>query len=279
MFDPRIAPEWPKEVIDALDDLRQGDVIPWPVDTAYVTTDENVLYGGQDGEIAPSTGAQFAVALEPSPELAVITSQTCDIDEQGLPRRKPWIQYAPLVKASDAPRRGLSTWPLDGPELPAGEWYVDLRIEGCAEKNVLVGLKPIRGFSSEEKADAFGHHLGHLRARPALANRLVETVTEHLRQYRKAATKGQRNAMMREVVEVRLDITDGSRMKPHAVRLVVLHQAKPTDAMREWFEEWYDAARPDAAAVDIELHAVHHVDASRLEYVGIKDLIILNLSG
>jgi hypothetical protein len=40
---------------------------------------------------------QFAVALEPAPELAVITSQTCDIDEQGLPRRKPWIQCARLV--------------------------------------------------------------------------------------------------------------------------------------------------------------------------------------
>lgn len=279
MFDRRIVPEWPEEVIGALDDLRQGDVIPWPADTAYVTTDQHVLYGEQESEAGQSTGERFAVALEPAPELAVITSQTCDIDEQGLPRRKPWIQYAPLVKVSEAPRRGLNTWPLDGLQLPAGEWYADLRIEGCAEKNVLVGLTSVRGFSSEEKADAFGRHLGHLRARPALANHLVETVTEHLRQYRKATTKGHRNAMRREVVEVRLDITDGSRMKPHAARLVVLHRAEPTKAMRKWFDEWYDAARADAAAVDIELHAVHHVDASRLEYVAIKDLIVLDLSG
>jgi hypothetical protein len=279
VFDARIAPEWPKQVIDAVEDLRQGDVIPWPADTAYVTTDQHVLYGEPVPETALSTGAQFAVALEPAPELAVITTQTCDIDEQGLPRRKPWIQYAPLAEASDAPRRGLSTWPLDGPELPDGDWYADLRIEGCAEKNVLVGLSLIRGFSSEEKADAFGRHLGHLRARPALANHLVETVTEHLRQFRKAATNGQRKAMRREFVEVRLDITDGSRMKPHAVRLVVLHKAVPTDAMKAWFDEWYDTARPDAAAVGIELHAVHHLDASRLEYVAVKDLIVLDLSG
>ncbi len=85
--------------------------------------------------------------------------------------------------------------------------------------------------------------------------------------------------MRREVIEVRLDITDGTRLKPHAVRLVVLHRAEPTDAMTAWFEEWYDAARPDAAAADIELHAVHHVDASRLDYVAVKDLLILDLSG
>jgi hypothetical protein len=279
VFDRRIAPEWPKEVIDALEDLRQGDVIPWSADTAYVTTDQHVLYGDQEGEAGQSAGEQFAVALEPAPELAVITSQTCDIDEAGLPRRKPWIQYAPLVKTSDTPRRGLATWPLDGPELPNGGWYADLRIEGCAEKNVLVGLRPIRGFSSEEKAEAFGLHLGHLRARPTLAIHLVETVSEHLRQYRKAATESQRKAMRREVVEVRLDITDGTRLMPHAVRLVVLHRGEPTDAMKAWFEEWYDVARPDAVAAHIELHAVHHVDASQLDYVAVKDLLILDLSG
>jgi hypothetical protein len=144
---------------------------------------------------------------------------------------------------------------------------------------VLVGLSPIRGFSSEEKAEAFGTHLGHLRARPTLANHLVETVTEHLRQYRKAATNGQRNTMRREVIEVRLDITDGTRLKPYAVRLVVLHRGEPTDVMKAWFEEWYDAARPVAAAANIELHAVHHMDASRLDYVTVKSLLILDLSG
>jgi hypothetical protein len=101
---------------------------------------------------------------------------------------------------------------------------------------VLIGLTPVRGFSSEEKADAFGRHLGHLRARPALANHLVETVTEHLRQYRKASTSGRRKAMRREVAEVRLDITDGTRMKPHAVRIVVLHNGEPSDEMKTWFE-------------------------------------------
>lgn len=279
MFDARIRPDWPKEVVDALNDLRLGDVIPWPADTAYVTTDQHVLYGDSAQEEGAPAGTQFIVALEPAPELAVITSQTCDIDEQGTTRRKPWIQYAPLIRASDAPRRGLNTWPLDGGALPEGDWYADLRIEGCAEKSILVGLTPIRGFSSEEKADAFGRHLGHLRARPALANHLVETVSEHLRQHRKAATGGQRKMMAREVAEVRLDITRGSRMKPQAVRVVVLHNAEPAPAMKTWFDEWYDVARPEAAAKGIELHAVHHVNASQLDYLAVKDLIVLDLSG
>ena len=60
-------------------------MIPWPPDTAYVTTDRHVLYGDQpDGE---TTGEHELAVLDPPPEYAVITSQTCDIDEQGLPRR------------------------------------------------------------------------------------------------------------------------------------------------------------------------------------------------
>jgi hypothetical protein len=279
VFDSRINPDWPKEVIDALGDLRQGDVIPWPADTAYITTDEHVLYGETPAGDELPTGAQFAIALDPAPQLAVITSQTCDIDEQGLPRRKPWIQYAPMFRTIDAPRRGLYTWPLGGEQLPDGEWYADLRIEGSAEKNVLVGVEPIRGFSTEADADAFGRHLGHLRSRPALANHLVETITEHLRQFRKDTTEGKRKRFRREVVEVRLDITDGSRMEPHAVRIVVLHKGDATVEMQEWFGEWYDDARHEAAGKGIELHAVHHVNARELDYVAIKDLLILDLSG
>jgi hypothetical protein len=45
------------------------------------------------------------------------------------------------------------------------------------------------------------------------------------------------------VVEVRLDSTDATRLKPHAVRLVVLHQAEPTGAVKVWFDDWYDVAR------------------------------------
>jgi hypothetical protein len=100
VLDARIIDPWPQEVVDALNDLRQGDVIPWPPDTAYVTTDRHILYGDQPEGDTDATGAQELVALDPAPELAVITSQTCDIDEEGRPRRKPWILYAPLFKAS-----------------------------------------------------------------------------------------------------------------------------------------------------------------------------------
>lgn len=279
MFDARIIDPWPKDVVEALDDLRQGDVIPWPPDTAYVTTDRHVLYGDQPDDNAETTGEQELAALDPAPELAVITSQTCDIDEQGLPRRKPWIQYAPLFKVSEDTRLGLTTFELDGPDLPDGEWYADLRIEGCAEKSILAGMTPIRGFATERDADRFGEHLGHLRARPALANHLIDTVTEHLRQYRKNASKGKRNMLKREIAEVRLDIQDGSRMEPHAVRLVALHSGEPRDETKEWFAEWFDAAREAAAAAEIELHAVHHVDATALDYPAIKDSVIVDLSG
>lgn len=277
MFDARISTHWPREVLDALDDLRQGDVVPWPADSAYVTADRFVLYGEQPDDA--STGELLLAALDPAPQLAVITSQTCDIDEQRRPRRKPWIQYAPLVDDANAPRRGLNTWALDGPGLPSGDWYVDLRIECCAEKNVLVGMGRTRGFATEAAADAFGRHLGYLRSRPALANILVETVTDHLRQHRKAAANSAKRMLKRSIVEVRLHIQDGSRMEPRAVRLVAMHEGPPTDAAREWFGTWWDAARPAAEREGIELHAVHHVDARELDYPAVKDLLVVDISG
>lgn len=279
MFDARIIDPWPEQVTDALKDLRQGDVIPWPTDTAYITTDRHVLYGELPGEGVPSTGQQETMALDPAPELAVITSQTCDIDEQGLPRRKPWFQYAPLVRESELASRGLYIVELDGPDLPAGRWCADLRFEGCAEKNVLVGAMSIRGFATEADADRFGQRLGHLRARPALANHLVETVTEHLRQHRKAASKGKRRALKRAVEEVRLDIQDGSRMKPYAVRVVVLHRGDPAQDVKDWFDDWYDSARVATTAAGIQMHAVQHVNALQLDYPAVKHLVVLDLSG
>ena len=239
-----------------------------------------MLYGEQPEPDADTTGQQELVALDPPPELAVITTQTCDVDEQGEIRRKPWIQYAPLFKVAENSRPGgLNTFALDGPDLPAGEWYVDLRFEGSAEKNVMVGVQAVRGFDTEAAADRFGHHLGHLRARPALANHLVETVTEHLRQFRKNTTSGKRKRLRREVAEVRLDIQDGTRMKPRAVRIVVLHTGEPSEATMEWFGEWWDEARVAAKATDIELHAVLHLDATKLDYLAIKDLVIIDISG
>jgi hypothetical protein len=109
VFDGRIIDPWPTEVVEALDDLRQGDVIPWPIDTAYVTTDRFVLYGQQPEPDAQSSGEQELVALDPPPELAVITTQTCDVDEQGHIRRKPWIQYAPCSRRRRTRASGACT--------------------------------------------------------------------------------------------------------------------------------------------------------------------------
>lgn len=277
MFDARISQDWPDAVVKATAEFRQGDVIPWPPDTAYVATSQHTLYG--DADDSDADAGQFLVALDPAPAWAVITSQTCDLDEPVSPGRKPWFQYAPVLNADDGGRKGLFTWQLHGGDLPKGDWYADLRFEGIAEKTLLVGVTPIRGFASEADAVQFGRHLGHLRARPAFSNHLVETVTEHLRQYRKRSSDSARRRIRREVTEIRLDITDGSRLEPRAVRVVVLHRATPTAEAVEWFGRWFDTSRSRALAVGIELHAVRHLNASELDYHEIKDLAVLDISG
>lgn len=279
VFDARISQDWPDAVVEATAAFRQGDVFPWPAGTAYVADSTLIIYGQADDESGDDTDEQFLVALDPPPAWAVITTQTCDLDEQLSPGRKPWFQYAPVLRTEDRGGSGLFAWSLNGDDLPTGEWYADLRFEGVAEKTILAGLTPVRGFASESDAIAFGRHLGHLRARPAFANRLVEAVTEHLRQFRKNSSEGIRKRTRREITEVRLDITDGSRLDPKAVRLVVLHGTTPTPETVDWFGKWFDAARPGALAVGIELHAVRHVNASGLDYHEIKDLAIIDISG
>lgn len=275
--DERINQPWAKEVHDALTDLRQGDVIPWPADSSYVTSDRHVLIGDEEEE---PTGEQFLAAVEPAPQLAIITTQTCDVDEQGRPCRKPWFQFAPVFNAEEADGRGRHTFALDGPELPKGDWHADLRIECAAEKNILVGAVALRGFATEVRADQFGWHLGHLRTRPALANHLIDNVTEHLRQYRKAASKGMRTKIREQVPVVLLDIQKGSRMAPHAVRIVAVHDGPPAGEVTEWFGGWYDAARPTARGVGIELHAVHHVDGRSTDYFALSTgLLPVDMSG
>lgn len=279
VFDARISRVWPDAVVEVTAAVRQGDVFPWPTDTAYVATSSLTIYGQPDDGGDDDADEQFLAALDPPPAWAVITTQTCDLDEQLSPGRKPWFQYAPVLRTEDRGGSGLFAWPLNGPDLPSGEWYADLRFEGVAEKTILVGSTPIRGFAEEREAVAFGRHLGHLRARPAFANHLVEAVTEHLRQFRKGSSDGIRKRTRREVTEVRIDVTDGSRLDPKAVRLVVLHRATPTEETVDWFGKWFDAARPGALEAGIELHAVRHVNASELDYHEIKDLAIIDISG
>ena len=50
-----------------------------------------------------------------------------------------------------------------------------------------------------------------------------------------------------------------------AVRLHVICAGEPSDRVREWFNEWEDNARAQAADVGITLHTTRHHDARSMD--------------
>jgi hypothetical protein len=275
VINEHIREPWPEDVRQTLSEFRQGDVVEAPPffyvhggairlweppedeDEDDAAGDEFVAFASQVEELHP----------DDAPPLGIITSQTCDLDEQGMPTQV-WFQVSPVYRIPDDGReaeRLLSkqyTIELDGPELPDGRWLADLRIELPIEKSWLIARRPMRGFSSEDQAEAFGRKIGRRRARPALANRLVDTVTGLVRARKQVRSPGSLKRLTREiwaedVYRIMLDIEGGTRLEPIAVRLHVVCRGDPTERAQEWFADWEDEARKAAGDAGIELHATH----------------------
>ncbi|HEX8103573.1 MAG TPA: hypothetical protein VF533_13235 [Solirubrobacteraceae bacterium] len=288
MIDKHIKRPWPDEVKKALSDIRQGDVVEAPP-FFYAHGGKirlwDVPVDDEDGESPDGDGEldDKSEADEPesrveeifpadAPPFGIITSQTCDLDEQGPKPSNVWFQVSPVYpvpKNADEANRLLnkqSTVKLNGPGMPPGEWIADLRIELPVEKSWLVKKKRVRGFDSEAEAERFGLKLGRRRARPALANELVEHITGSLRQRKGIKKPADARKLAREVwkddvYRVLLAIEAGTRLKPTAVKLHVVCQGTPTERAKEWFGGWEDEARHAAATVGIELHMTGFHDA------------------
>jgi hypothetical protein len=279
VIDPYIRQPWPDEVREVLTEFRQADVVKGPpffyahggaIRLWEVPADED-----DDPDEDELISQVEELHPDDGPELGIITTQTCDLDEQGKPTQV-WFQVAPVfpvpVDPADAERLLGKQYrvELDGPDLPPGRWMADLRIEVPIEKSWLVGHTPMRGFDSEEKAEWFGRKIGRRRARPALANKLVDTVTGLLRERKQVKKPKALKTLTREiwnddVYRVMLEIESGTRLEPVAVRLHVICDGEPTQRAEAWFGEWEDQARHVAAAVGIELHATHLHDAREVD--------------
>jgi hypothetical protein len=251
VIDRHIRGPWPENVTEALRRFKQGDLIRRPP-FFYGVSSGSRIWGvaeEEDGADDPANDGSHVDELHPeeSPEFGIITTQTCDLSEQGRPTQ-PWFQVSPVYRLegqSEEQERLLSkayTAELTGPDLPDGRWVADLRIEVPLEKTVLVGRHPIAGFATEQEADDFGRRLGVRRARAALADELVKAVIRLIGK-RKRNNRARAAAVWSEIYKLGLQIEEGSRMKPTAVRLHVISAGEPSDLVTEWFEAWEDRAR------------------------------------
>jgi hypothetical protein len=197
VIDRHLERRWPPEVTQALDRFKQGDLIERPP-FFFGAPPEPRIWDVGEVDDDPAGDASQINELHPDdgPPFGVITTQTCDLAEQGPPTQ-PWFQVSPVYALEgDAASQAESLRKnyiiaLTGSGLGAGTWVADLRIELPLEKTFLAGRIPICGFETEDEAEGFGRALGERRARAALANDLVESITGLLRR-RKANNKSAR---------------------------------------------------------------------------------------
>jgi hypothetical protein len=281
LIEQHLRDPWPADVVETLARFKLGDLIEKPP-FFYGVRPGTRLWGAGDEEGLEDPDGSQVDELHPdeSPDYGIITTQTCDLSEQGPPRQ-PWFQVSPVYSLDEGDSGGLLTKgyivELTPPDLPGGRWVADLRIEQPLEKTVLLGREPIAGFATEREADDFGVRLGVRRARAALADGLVKNVIRLIGR-RKRNNKPRAAAVWSELYKLGLQIEEGSRTAPTAVRLHVICSDEPSALVKQWFAAWEDRAREEAAKVGITLLTTAYHDSRSMDIKLADRLIDLSVS-
>ena len=97
MIDQHIKRPWPREVLEALRLFKQGDLIDKPPFFYAALPPLEIFDAGGLIDEEPQV-----VELHPddAPPYGIITTQTCDLDEQGEPSQ-PWLQVSPVYEVEE----------------------------------------------------------------------------------------------------------------------------------------------------------------------------------
>ncbi len=260
MIDAGVRHPWPQDVREALARFKQGDLIERPPFFYYAAL-RRPLWGTEEADEVEE-GEEFDVVdlggPDAGPPYGIITTQTCDLNEERRDPLHPWFQIAPVYKLVgtldevEATLQRQYLFKLHAPVLTEGTWVADLRIEVPLEKSVLVGKEPIEAFDSEAGYIAFAARIGRRRDRAALASELVDAVAKSLSR-RRRNNRNRFDRIFQSVQSVRLDINEGSRLRPVAAQVYIVTRGPISDEDMEWFESWWDTARQEAEGHDIRL--------------------------
>lgn len=299
MIDGSLNRPWPQDVQDALEKFKQGHLVEQPpflyaADLArplHALTAETARQDQDAGEEI-TAGELLCCEAEPDscPPFGIITTQTCDIAEQGTPAQ-PWLQVAPVYQPH---HEGDGPFPfkayfaeLDAPTFAGALWIADLRLEVPVEKSVLAGREPIEAFATEQGYLEFADRLGRRRARAALADALDRSIVNHLRRRLGRNQAGAQQART-WTYGLRIRIVEGERLTPAVAQLYVVlsgprvvaaddeREAVPDDVV-SWYESWWDTASERAGATGIRLLRNEYLDAGRVEVELYDRLIELDI--
>jgi len=273
MIQKGLGKPWPDEVQPAAQPFLQGHLIERPP-FAYGADLRNPVWSATRAlaeETAEEERGLEVVDLDEDqrPPYGIITSQSCDLTEEGRPPTQPWFGVFPVYKVppdADYIHRDF-IHRLDPPELEEGLWIADMRIELPLEKGVLVGRKPIDAFPDEAGYIRFANLIARRLGRPALHtvfNEMFYETTSELNKSSKTVKKQSRR--VREKLHgLRLNIVDGDRLDPAAARLHVVTQEEANEETRDWFGQWWDLARQVADRHGLELLPVTFMSAKDID--------------
>lgn len=254
MIDDRVPAEWPHAVLDAVRQFRQGDIVDQPP-FFYFRSDEHPLWelhiepadAGEDGSIVD-------LDLAERPPYGLITTQTCDLYEEGKKPRQPWFAVAPVYDFTSKLKSGQLEQIRRGEVghlvlltadwLAEGTWVADLRIEVPVEKGWLVGRNPRRSFALLNEYKTLAGRLATRRGRPALSTALTSHIVLPLRTWLKDKGKKYRD----EVESLRLLVADDPAVSKVAGLIVVAAGDGLSDEAKMAWTEFENGLIDDAAA-------------------------------
>jgi hypothetical protein len=284
MLDEGVQSPWPDDVREANAPFKQGDLIEKPP-FYYMRANGIRLWGRSDDEAEASEDDFELVELVPegAPPYGIITTQTCDLSGEGAEPRLPWFQVAPVYKVDGSAAQSLLfrlyITRLTAPQFASEVWVADLRIELTFEKGILVGRTPIESFEDERGYIDFAELLGRRRARAALADVLVEVVSQGI----KTKRSGTPNVLKKRVWAslqpggLRLSIDEGTRLEPKDAMLHVVTRGPASEELQEWFAEWWDEARPIALERGFSLLTTQFHDGTCIDAEMYRELVDLGL--
>ena len=274
---------------DDIDAFKQGDMVA-SVPLSWIAPPGIDPLTGIDSHEAD---AGPVVAENNGP--AIICSQTCDLGTSAPGNKHPLMLLAPVIQESAITSKAQLKLAADGrldyliPVLPpdastrarlgidtdpgpasahaacgkGDRWFADLRMLMPASKALLIGVSPMPGFVTEDEQLRFAEYIAQKVRRPALDERLSEALPKLLRQYVSGIGKNKQAVV--KVEQVRLHITDGSRLMPSRAQLFVLTDGlELTEDEQDQWAPLNRALGEEFAQAGLTYAPLIHVDVQRM---------------
>jgi hypothetical protein len=282
-IDPEL---WPEEARNATAGLHQGTLVASPPLTYAASADYPIHSTTRRWASSPraNTGVVNVASTEGRAPWGLIVTQTCDLVEEGKPKR-PWVHISPVYElyapAGDRTRilqaRGFDyLMPVTALEAVAGAlWVADLRLLVPVEKGWLVGRETRAAFTEQAEYQRLAQQLAHRFARPAFATIVVDRIQRPA--HKLFADIIERYEGNDPIADVGLAL-GRSPLEPVNAQLVFLLDGELGPELRAHIVDWWHQVAEHARADGLEILAPRFVSLDELSAREYRSLYLLDAS-